>query len=88
MSLVGTFTGMRTDSFPFSPQPFCVFATLTHGLGVGMLELTITHLASDITVEESMANWVQARDRLSQDADAELEDLISPHFQYESDRDL
>jgi uncharacterized protein DUF6941 len=47
VSLVGTFTGMRTDAFPFSPRPFCVFAALTDGLGQGTLELTITHLASD-----------------------------------------
>lgn len=47
VSLVGTFTGMRTDTFPFSPQPFCVFSALTDGLGQGTLELTITHLAND-----------------------------------------
>ena len=46
-SLVGTFTGMRTDGFPSTPRPFCVFAALTDGLGEGNLELTITHLRSD-----------------------------------------
>jgi hypothetical protein len=47
VSLVGTFTGIRTDEFPSTPRPFCVFAALTDGLGEGTLELTITHLASD-----------------------------------------
>jgi hypothetical protein len=46
VSLIGTFTGIRAGEFPFS-RPFCVFASLTDGLGEGMLELTITRLASD-----------------------------------------
>jgi hypothetical protein len=49
---------------------------------------TMDHLASEFTVEGSAADWQQARERLFKDADAELDDLIGPQFQYESDRDL
>ena len=37
-TLVGTFTGIRTDGFPSTPRPFCVFASLTDGLGEGTME--------------------------------------------------
>jgi hypothetical protein len=51
MSLVGTFTKIRADAFPFSAQPFCVFSTLTDGLGPGTLELTITSLTTDEDID-------------------------------------
>jgi hypothetical protein len=47
MSLVGTFTKIGADVFPFSAEPLCVFSTLTDGLGKGTLELTITSLTTD-----------------------------------------
>jgi hypothetical protein len=49
---------------------------------------TMTHLASSMVVEDSTSNWLQARNRLTADVDAELDDLIGPQFQYASDRDL
>jgi hypothetical protein len=49
---------------------------------------TMRHLASESVVESSTASWMQARNRLSKDVGAALDDLIGPQFQYESDRDL
>ena len=39
-------------------------------------------------VAEWTAKWLKARERLAEDADADLDDLIGMQFQYESDRDL
>lgn len=39
---------------------------------------SMTHLANDTTVEDSTASWLQARNRLANDVDAELDDLIGP----------
>lgn len=41
---------------------------------------TMTHVPSDHTVEDATASWLQARDRLSKDAEAELDDLIGPNL--------
>jgi hypothetical protein len=47
ISLVNTFTRMRTLAFPSTPRPFCVFAALTDGQGEGNLELTVTNFHTD-----------------------------------------
>jgi hypothetical protein len=39
---------------------------------------TMTHRASEITVDEAMASWMAARERLANDADAPLDDLLGP----------
>jgi hypothetical protein len=39
-------------------------------------------------VTDSMAKWMQARELLDKDPDANLDDLIGLQFQYEADRDL
>jgi hypothetical protein len=46
-SLIRAFTGLRAQGFPWTPRPFCVFATLTDGLGEGVIELTLTRLETD-----------------------------------------
>ncbi len=47
ISLIGSFSGVRVPSFPFVRPQFCVFASLTDGLGDAMAELAVTHLDSD-----------------------------------------
>jgi hypothetical protein len=43
-------------------------------------EATIGHLAVDATVEDATANWLGAMDRLINDADAPLDDLLGPQI--------
>jgi hypothetical protein len=50
--------------------------------------VTMRHVAGEAKVGVSRAKFMQARERLRKDADAELDDLIGPQFQYASDRDL
>jgi hypothetical protein len=47
ISLVNTFSGIRTAEFPFVPLPFCVFAILTDGEGDAEISLTVTRLETD-----------------------------------------
>jgi hypothetical protein len=55
----------------------------------GPSELVVmAHAAVEEKVAAWTANWIAARERLSEDADADLDDLIALQFQYESDRDL
>jgi hypothetical protein len=59
------------------------------GASHGPSELVImTHLAGEAKVAHSTAKWMQARERLVKDADANVDDLIGMQFQYASDRDL
>jgi hypothetical protein len=48
----------------------------------------MTPPVSQAKVGNSTARWMQARERLTQDVDAELDDLLGPQFQYPEDRDL
>jgi hypothetical protein len=50
--------------------------------------VTMMHTAGEAKVANWTAKWMQARERLDKDAEADLDDLISPQLQYESDRDL
>jgi hypothetical protein len=47
VSLIGCFNRLRLPEFPFAASRFYVFALLTDGLGEGLLELTLSHLASE-----------------------------------------
>jgi hypothetical protein len=47
VSLIGSFSGIRGESFPLVPLPFCVYSSLIGGLGEASIELTVTHLESD-----------------------------------------
>jgi hypothetical protein len=42
---------------------------------------TMEHRASENTVEDTASSWMKARQRLAQDVDAELDDLIGPPLQ-------
>jgi hypothetical protein len=46
-TLVGTFTKMFADEFPSTPDRFVIAAVLTGGQGDLMLDLVVTHLATD-----------------------------------------
>jgi hypothetical protein len=52
VSLISTFTRFVVRSFPFAPQRFDVFATLTDGLGPARIKLVITRLETDSVVFE------------------------------------
>jgi hypothetical protein len=59
------------------------------GPGHGPSELvTMTHLAGEAQVADFTAKWMNARERLIKDADANVDDLIDMQFRYESDRYL
>lgn len=47
VSLIDTFWLFQSPTFPYSPLPFYVFATLTGSQGEGELALTVTNLATD-----------------------------------------
>ncbi len=48
---------------------------------------TMTHRPADIAVEDATANWLEARNRLSQDTEAKLDDLIGPANERNDDDD-
>jgi hypothetical protein len=50
--------------------------------------VTMMRTAGEAKVADWTANWMQARERLDKDTEADLDDLIGSQFQYESDRDL
>jgi hypothetical protein len=50
--------------------------------------VTMRHVAAEAKVGDAQAKWLQARERLVKDVDANVDDLIGPQFQYESDRYL
>lgn len=50
--------------------------------------VTMTHAPNTQKITSSTAKWMQARERLEKDADADLDDLIGLQFQYPADRDL
>ncbi len=47
ISLIGTFSRLRGDVFPFAPPSFCVVSTLTGSQGEGEIKLTVTNLETD-----------------------------------------
>lgn len=50
--------------------------------------VTMGHGPSEAKIGHATAQWMQARERLMKDADADLSDLIHSEFQYESDARL
>jgi hypothetical protein len=46
-SLIGMFTGIAADRFPSVPRRFDVFAALTDGFGVSVLDLVAIRLETD-----------------------------------------
>jgi hypothetical protein len=44
VSLIGTFTGMSGDRFPFTARPFSIHAVLTEGAGSGTIQLEVVRL--------------------------------------------
>jgi hypothetical protein len=63
---------------------------LNTGPGYGPSErATMTHSARDDKVEGAKANWMQARERLNSDPNADIDDLVGvPTYQYPADADL
>jgi hypothetical protein len=60
------------------------------GPGHGPSEtVTLTHSASDGKVGRATADWMQARERLASDPNADIDDLIgTPAYLYPADADL
>lgn len=50
ISIIGTFTRIVVGQTPSRPVPFCVFASLSDGLGEGKIALRITRLQTDVVV--------------------------------------
>lgn len=65
ISLIGTFSTIKAREFPLHRRPFCIFATLTDGLGDGVVELTITEMEAEEEIYR-LERSVHFPDRLSE----------------------
>lgn len=65
VTLVNSFSGIKTDAFPFLAVPFCVFAILTDGEGVAEVALIVTRVETDEEIY-SFSRGVHFPDRLTE----------------------